>query len=58
MTVHHIVPNEMPSAMNDLLSIIENEIPEGRQNLQDSNSNLDKVADYCETNYFQVFIYT
>jgi hypothetical protein len=41
-----------------LLSIIENEIPEGRQNLQDSNSNLDKVADYCETNYFQVFIYT
>jgi hypothetical protein len=58
MTVHHIVPNEMPSAMSDLLSIIENEIPEGRQNLQDSHSNLDKVADYCETNYFQVFIYT
>lgn len=53
MTVHHNIPNEMPSVMSDLLSIIENEIPDGRQNLQDSNSNLDKVADYCETNYFQ-----
>lgn len=54
MTVHQ---NEMPSAMSDLLSLIENEIPEGRQNLQDSNSNLEKVADYCESNYFQVSIH-
>jgi len=55
MTVHHNLPNnELPSAMSDLLSIIENEIPEGRQNLQDSHHNLEKVADYCETNYFQV----
>ncbi|RWS17888.1 Abl interactor 1-like protein [Dinothrombium tinctorium] len=50
MTVHS---NKMPSAMNDLLSLIENEIPDGRQNLQESHSNLEKVADYCESNYFQ-----
>lgn len=46
--------NEMLTAMADLLSLIENEIPEGRQNLLDSYSNLEKVADYCESNYFEV----
>lgn len=54
MTVHTNTNQEMPSAMAELISLIENEIPEGRQNLIDSNSNLEKVADYCETNYFQV----
>ncbi|CAG2107932.1 unnamed protein product [Medioppia subpectinata] len=53
MTVDHNLAQDMPSAMSDLISLIENEIPDGRQNLIDSNSNLDKVADYCETNYFQ-----
>ncbi|RWS29386.1 Abl interactor 1-like protein [Leptotrombidium deliense] len=43
----------MSVAMNDLLALIENDIPEGRQNLQESHSNLEKVADYCESNYFQ-----
>jgi len=37
----------------DLDSLITSEIPEGRQNLLDSHSNLERVAEYCETNYFQ-----
>lgn len=45
---------QMPSALADLLSLIEHDIPDGRQNLKDSHSNLEKVADYCESNYFQV----
>lgn len=44
---------EMPTAMADLLSLIEQDIPAGRKNLEDSHENLKKVADYCETNYFQ-----
>jgi hypothetical protein len=39
---------EMPSAMADLLSLVEREIPDGRQSLRDSTTNLEKVADYCE----------
>jgi len=37
----------------DLDSLITSEIPEGRQNLLDSHTNLEKVAEYCENNYFQ-----
>jgi hypothetical protein len=44
---------EMPSAMADLMAMVERDIPEGRQNLRDSFANLEKVADYCESNYFQ-----
>jgi len=44
---------DMSSAMADLLSLIERDIPTGRQNLKDSFTNLEKVADYCESNYFQ-----
>ena len=39
----------------DLDSLITSEIPEGRQNLLDSYTNLERVAEYCENNYFQVF---
>lgn len=39
---------EMPSAMADLLALVEQEIPAGRQSLRDSFANLEKVADYCE----------
>ena len=38
----------------DLDSLITSEIPEGRQNLLDSYTNLERVAEYCENNYFQV----
>jgi len=37
----------------DLDSLITSEIPEGRQNLMDSYTNLERVAEYCENNYFQ-----
>jgi len=37
----------------DLDSLITSEIPEGRQNLLDSYTNLERVAEYCENNYFQ-----
>ena len=40
----------------DLDSLITSEIPEGRQNLMDSYTNLERVAEYCENNYFQVNI--
>lgn len=39
---------EMPAAMADLLSLVEHEIPDGRQSLRDSHINLTAVADYCE----------
>lgn len=39
---------EMPAAMADLLSLVEREIPDGRQSLRDSHINLTAVADYCE----------
>lgn len=40
--------------MVELLQLIEHDIPEGRHHLQDSHSNLEKVAAYCEGNYLQV----
>lgn len=40
--------------MAELAALLTNEIPEGRNNLSDSHINLERVADYCETNYLQV----
>lgn len=37
-----------------MISLIESEIPEGQQSLKDSHTNLEKVAEYCEVNYFEV----
>ncbi|KAG8232953.1 hypothetical protein J437_LFUL011446 [Ladona fulva] len=39
--------------MAELAALLTTEIPEGRSNLADSHSNLERVADYCEGNYFQ-----
>ena len=36
-----------------LLSLIEKEIPEGRQALRDGHENLAKVAAYCEQKYIE-----
>ncbi|KAL3836796.1 hypothetical protein ACJMK2_022209 [Sinanodonta woodiana] len=43
--------NKMATAEIDKL--LEHEIPEGRQSLQESYMNLEKVAQYCKDNYIQ-----
>lgn len=37
--------------LEELVSLLRAEIPEGRQTLLDTQSNLEKVADYCASNY-------
>ncbi|KAK9504088.1 hypothetical protein O3M35_010508 [Rhynocoris fuscipes] len=39
--------------MAELSALLNTEIPEGQNNLTDSYTNLERVADYCEGNYFQ-----
>lgn len=39
--------------MDELASLIRTEIPEGRQSLRDSFTNLERVADYCEDTYYR-----
>ncbi|OXA57023.1 abl interactor 2 [Folsomia candida] len=41
------------SSMSDLNTLLSTEIPEGLQSLSDSNVNLARVAEYCQSNYFQ-----
>ena len=40
--------------MAELAALLKTDIPEGRNNLADSHTNLERVAEYCENNYFQV----
>ena len=40
--------------MAELAQLMDQEIPDGRQHLQDSYQNLEKVAQYCRENYVQV----
>lgn len=39
--------------MDELATLIRTEIPEGRQSLQDSYTNLARVAEYCEDTYYR-----
>ncbi|KAK0080297.1 hypothetical protein PV325_000148 [Microctonus aethiopoides] len=39
--------------MAELAALLRQDIPEGRNNLADSHTNLERVAEYCEANYFQ-----
>jgi hypothetical protein len=41
--------------MAELQMLLEEEIPGGRRALFDSYTNLERVADYCENNYIQVW---
>ncbi|CAM6005010.1 unnamed protein product [Sphagnum balticum] len=43
----------MLEQMPDLQHLIQNEIPEGRSSLENSHTNLEKVAAFCEANYIQ-----
>ena len=46
-------PFNMADVDSLLLSLIEKEIPEGRQALRDGHENLAKVAAYCEQKYIE-----
>ncbi|XP_037951218.1 abl interactor 2 isoform X1 [Teleopsis dalmanni] len=39
--------------MDELATLIRTEIPDGRQSLRDSHTNLERVADYCEDTYYR-----
>ncbi|CAG5126246.1 unnamed protein product [Candidula unifasciata] len=44
------------AASEDLLLLLDKEIPEGRKSLQENYVNLDNVAKYCEANYFKASV--
>ncbi|KAG5899413.1 hypothetical protein JTB14_033606 [Gonioctena quinquepunctata] len=39
--------------MAELAALLRSEIPEGRGSLSENHTNLQRVAEYCEANYFQ-----
>lgn len=42
------------AAGEELASLIQNEIPDGREHLKENYGNLENVAKYCEDNYQRV----
>lgn len=47
-------PHSKDVKMAELQMLLEEEIPAGRSALLDSFTNLERVAEYCESNYVQV----
>lgn len=51
----HISNGTQPhSNLDKLCSLLRNELPDARQTLLDTQSNLEKVADYCSSAYLDV----
>lgn len=42
------------AAGEELIVLIDREIPDGRKSLQENYMNLENVAKYCENNYLRV----
>lgn len=47
------VEPDQQTVMDDIVTLIEQDIPECQQNLKDNHENLKRVAEYCDTNYFR-----
>lgn len=41
------------STMDEIITLIKQDLPEGRQSLKDSFLNLERVAEYCEDSYYR-----
>lgn len=39
--------------MDEIITLIKQDLPEGRQSLKDSFTNLERVAEYCEDSYYR-----
>lgn len=50
---NNVIEPDPQAIMNDVIALLENEIPECQQNLKDNHRNLERVAEYCDTNYFR-----
>lgn len=52
-STYHEGSARIGSNMDELITLIRTEIPEGRQSLKDSFMNLERVAEYCEDSYYR-----
>lgn len=41
------------NTMDEIITLIKQDLPEGRQSLKDSFTNLERVAEYCEDSYYR-----
>lgn len=52
--MHSLTLSAKDVKMAELQMLLDEEIPAGRSALLDSFTNLERVAEYCESNYVQV----